>query len=113
MNNPAMNPAEEADESAPPMENDETDIMGGANEVCVDTAALAMPDEGDNMTPPAVGDKVQMNIEGEVSRMEGNKAYVTMTAVNGQEVKAEQAPASDDQQFSELQGMAGKMPPEY
>jgi hypothetical protein len=100
------------DTMAPPPEPD-GDEMGGMaeNELCVDLQALAMPDESDQMQPPAVGDKVQANVEGTVSRITGDKAYVTMSAVNGQKV-AEAAPAPGDEEAN-LQQMAASQPDRY
>lgn len=86
------------------------------NEVCVDLDALAMPSgdgEGKEMNAPAVGDKVQMAIEGEVSRIVGSKAYVTMEAVNGQPVEQSEQEPNDDQELASLQQMAQGMPDKY
>jgi hypothetical protein len=105
------------DTTSPPADYSNTepegDEMGGMaeNELCVDLQALAMPDEGDQMQPPAVGDKVQANVEGTVSRITGDKAYVTMSAVNGQKV-AEAAPAPGDEEAN-LQQMAASQPDRY
>lgn len=96
MNEPALEMPEEAPSA-----------MG--NEICVSLAALSQPDEQDQMEPPAVGDKVQANIEGTVSRVEGDNAYITLEAVNGQEVKGGEA-APDE--LGELQSMAQNMPEE-
>ena len=63
-------------------------------EDCVPVEALAMPDEGDQMQPPAVGDMVNYQVTGKISRIEGNQAYVTRKTVNGQEIHAE--PDADD-----------------
>ena len=70
--------------------------MGGdggnddSSEDCVPLSSLAMPDpdSGDQMTPPAVGDNVQYNVEGKVTRIEGENAYVQRVAVNGHPVEA-------------------------
>ncbi len=53
------------------------------NEVCLPLDSLSLPDDKEQMEAPAVGDMVQANVEGKVSRVEGSNAYVTMTAVNG------------------------------
>jgi len=79
------------------------------NEICVDLDSLSMPDEQEKMQAPEVGDKVQANIEGEVTRIEGNKAYVKMTAVNGQKVD-DTAASSDADEEASLQAMAQQMP---
>lgn len=80
------------------------------NEVCIDLASLAMPDDQDQMQPPAIGDKVQASIEGEVSRIVGDKAYVTMTAVNGNPVEAE---AGEAQEEAGLRQDIGNLPEGY
>jgi hypothetical protein len=57
--------------------------MGG-NEDCIPLAALNMPDDQEQMQAPGQGDKVQYTIEGTVSRIEGDNAYVTRESINGQ-----------------------------
>jgi hypothetical protein len=82
-----------------------------SNEICVPTSALAMPDEGEQLTNPEEGDIVTLQVEGKVSRVEGDKAYVTPSSVNGQDVGAEEdEPRSPEEQdmtdYGELEGMA-------
>jgi hypothetical protein len=48
-----------------------------------------MPDEQEQMAAPEPGDAVTLQVEGKVSRIEGEMAYVTPTMVNGLEVKEE------------------------
>lgn len=48
--------------------------------------ALMMPDDGDQMQPPQVGDIVSYQKEGKVSRIEGDKVFVTVKSVNGHDV---------------------------
>ena len=60
----------------------------------VPLAALAMPDEGDQMQPPVVGDVVNYQVTGKISRIEGGQAFVSKQTVNGQEIHAE--PDADD-----------------
>jgi hypothetical protein len=111
------NPADDSQLDGQP-EPDADDLSGGmsSNEICVDLQSLAMPEEGEGqMNTPSPGDKVQMAVEGEVTRIEGTKAYVKMEAVNGQEVKddaSEQQP-NDEQELASLQGMAQGMPDRY
>jgi len=101
--------------TAPPGPEPDADEMGGMsdNEICVDLQALAMPDEKDQMQPPAVGDKVQANVEGTVSRIEGDKAYVTMEAVNGQKVAENTTTPTDGEEEANLQQMAASQPDRY
>lgn len=98
-----------------PGEPDGDETPMGENQICVDLSALSMPDEQDQMQPPAVGDLVQANIEGKVDSIQGDKAYVTMTAVNGQPVEDEDEGPSDndEQEMANLQGMAEQMPERY
>lgn len=78
-------------------------VMGMA-EICVPVSALAMPDEGDKMQNPRPGDSLQGTWEGKLSRIEGDNAYVSLTAVNDEKLDKPQ----DD--FGELQSMAAQMP---
>lgn len=45
-----------------------------------------MPDETEQMQSPEVGDKVQYTVEGTVSRIDGDEAYVKRDTVNGQPI---------------------------
>lgn len=56
-------------------------------EICVPSAALALPDEGEQMLEPEAGSPVQVNIEGTVSRVENGHAYITLSKVNGEDVQ--------------------------
>lgn len=64
------------------------------SEDCVPVEALAMPDEGEQMETPDVGDLVNYQVTGKVTRIEGGQAYVKRETVNGQEIHAE--PDADD-----------------
>lgn len=91
-----------------------------SSEDCVPLAALNLPDEQQQMQAPEQGDKVQYTVEGTVSRIEGDNAYVSREAINGVPVKPDsqepENPAEDlpekagsaDQGMAELQDMAGK-----
>lgn len=86
-----------------------------AMEDCVSLNALMMPDEGDQMQPPAVGDEVNYQVTGRVTRIEGDKAYVAKTTVNGQDVEpdADQAggaPDGDADDMAGLEAMAQQQP---
>jgi hypothetical protein len=96
------------------------------SEVCVPLSALAMPDgeNGDQMANPEVGDKVTFTVDGAVTRIEGDNAYVEPEAVNGQPVEGEageeqgddqapenQADQADSQERADLQSQAGQMGP--
>lgn len=83
-----------------------------SSEVCVPLSALASPGEDDQMQTPAVGDRAQVQIEGPISRIEGDNAYIKAESANGKPVTpAEEAthdtPEQDaDNQFEQLQSEA-------
>lgn len=84
-----------------------------STEICVPTAALAMPDEQEQMTNPEPGDTVTLQVEAKVLRVEGDMAYVQPSSVNGVEMpKAGDKPADvspeaqDQSDYSDLQNMA-------
>lgn len=102
-------------------QNDTEDPNGEemGNEDCVSLSSLAMPDpeNGDQMATPSVGDRVNYTVEGTVSRIEGENAYVKRETVNGQPVAEEGQGAGDESQGDEgdaqerdqLGGMADQM----
>jgi len=101
-----MDPNEPTGETM--VDNAQPDPAGGGMEMCVPLASLAQPDEGEQMQTPEVGDPVTMTVEGKITRVEGENAYVTPSAVNGREV--EQAPASAPMdEESQLRDMAAGM----
>jgi len=102
-----------ADAAGADTEPDADDMPGAMNELCVPLSDLAQPDEQDAMEPPAVGDKVQANIEVTVKRIEGDKAYLSLDAINGNKLETPKGPPSDADQFGDLQDMASNMPERY
>jgi len=90
-----------------------------ASEQCVPTDALAMPDDGNQMTPPEKGDTVDYQVQGKVTRIEGGMTYVQPTSINGNDVepaaeeKVEAAnPEEQDQNdYAQLEDMAAKQGP--
>lgn len=66
-------------------------------EVCVPTSSLASPAEDEQMTSPEIGDLVQFQVEGKITRVEGENAYVSMQSVNGKPVSEKDAATSDTQ----------------
>jgi len=86
---------------------------------CVPLSALAMPDEGEQMTPPEPGDKVSYTVEGKVERIEGDRAYITRESVNGkpcgeeadenEKGEDEEAEPGEDKDLADLKQMAGGM----
>lgn len=87
-----------------------TDRMPGASsdkpmmspdEDCVPLQALEMPGEDEQMNTPEVGDPVNYQVEGKVTRIEGPNAYIKRTTVNGQPVSKEGEMTNDDDSQSE------------
>ena len=109
---PAPTPTE-MDSAMPAGEPDGDEASASNTQVAINLDALAQAGEDDQMEKPAVGDKVQAMIEGEVASIEGGQAIVKISHVNGQEVAPEPAEPSDQDQLSELQGMAQNMPERY
>lgn len=82
--------------------------MTGGMDMCVPLDSLKEPDEQQQMQSPEVGNNVVMTVEGTISRIDGQNAYVTPSAVNGQkldQMQGNQAPEGD-----QLRQMAGAMP---
>lgn len=101
------NPDVEMD--APEVAAAESESMGGGMEDCVPLDALAMPDEQEQMQPPSVGDEVNYQVTGKVTRIEGENAYVQKKSINGQEVSAPEGPKDE---LGELESMAAQQPME-
>ena len=84
-------------------------------EDCVSLSALQMPDEGEQMQAPAIGDEVNYQVTGRVTRIEGDKAYVQKTSVNGQQVEPDAddmggPPDGDTDDMAGLMEMAKQQP---
>lgn len=69
--------------------------MMNPDEDCVPLEALEMPGEDEQMNQPAVGDPVSYHVEGKVTRIEGQNAYVKRETVNGKPLDAEAAKTND------------------
>jgi poly(3-hydroxybutyrate) depolymerase len=88
----------------------------GGMEVPVPLDALAMPGEDDKMNAPSVGDPVQLQAEGTVTRVEGDTAFVSIKSVNGKPVTPEGAKTTNtlgedengDNEFAQLRSEAGQ-----
>ena len=86
-------------------------------EDCVSLKSLAMPDpdSGDQMANPEVGDRVNYQVEGTVTRIEGDNAYVKRETINGEPVEDDDNNGQDDQgneddqERQDLGGMASQM----
>lgn len=102
--------APEASETGIPDAEDTAEAPEAAPiEVAVPLASLAIPDEQENMAAPEVGDKGQAPMEYTVTRIEGENAFITLDAVNGQKLGTEKTPTDDDE-TGQLQQMAAGMP---
>jgi hypothetical protein len=79
------------------------------DEDCIPLSSLSMPDDQEQMQNPEVGDMVNYSVEGKVTRIEGENAYVQKTAINGNKVEGgAAAPAPDE--MGQLEDMAKNMP---
>ena len=61
--------------------------MPSANEQRVPVAALQQPDDQEALVTPEVGDVVSYTVEGRVSRIEGETAFVTVESANGKPIQ--------------------------
>lgn len=66
------------------------------NEICVPLAALSEGGETGESIAPEMGDNVPISGgSATVTRIEGDKAYLTVNEINGQQVVADEAPMDD------------------
>ena len=109
--NPNLPTGETMSEGMPPLPQDPMlSMMGSANEQCVPVAALQQADDADQLVTPEVGDVVSYTVEGKISRIEGDKAYVTVETANGKPVADEQNETPDgDEGLAALQQEAEGM----
>lgn len=102
----------DADDMGGPSDNDADNTLAGGpkgmNQLCVPLSSLAQAGEDDSMENPTPGDKGQVNVEWTLDRVEGDKAYIRVDAVNGEELEAsgEAKEPSEEQQFGDLQKQA-------
>ena len=84
-----------------------------SNEQCVPLEALAMPEEGDQLANPEPGDLVSYTVEGKVTRVEGQKAYVEPETVNGKPFAKDEAPPAAEEAggYAALETEAGQFGP--
>jgi hypothetical protein len=75
----------------------------------VSLQSLALPGEGGDVAP-AVGDEVDISGTAAVSRVEGDKAFLTLKTVNGEAIEsaAPKKPQTLDDEESELRADATK-----
>lgn len=72
---------------------------------CVPLPALTI-----DGTPPTVGDEVEYTAKGKVARVEGDKAYVTTTEVNGEPFTAptEKKDPTEEEEDAEMLRLASE-----
>ena len=79
----------------------------------VPLAFLAQPDDKEQMQTPAKGDTGTMTVDYTVVDVQGDNAIIQPTAINGNDLAAEEAGedpnAADEQEGAALQGMASQM----
>lgn len=84
-------------------------------EIPVPLSSVAMPGEDDKMQSPEQGDPVQFQVEGKISRIEGDTAFVAVESVNGKPVdemaaKTKSTPEDmgkgEDAEFAQLRSEA-------
>ena len=74
------------------------------NELCVPLSSLSVSGE-DESVPPAEGDMVDFSVAGKVSRVEGDKAYVTVEKANGQDLGSPKQEEAEESEESEIINM--------
>jgi hypothetical protein len=79
---------------------------GSMNELCVPASAVSV-DGDEGATAPAEGDAVEFPVAGKVSRVEGDKVYVTIEKASGQDLasKKEEPKSEEDAESEEVEGM--------
>lgn len=83
--------------------------MKNSSEICVPVSALALPGEKEGQnTAPAVGDVVDITGTAKVSRIEGDKAYITPDNINGAAIEADAKPENLDDDEAALRDDAKK-----
>lgn len=96
--NPNLPTDETMSDGMPPLPQDPMlSMMGSNNEQCVPVAALQQPDDSDELVTPEIGDVVSYTVEGKISRIEGDKAYVTVETANGKPMADEQPEQTADE----------------
>lgn len=88
-----MNIPPEMPESAPTPEM--TEMEGGESEICVPLSTLSLQDESGEV-PPDVGQAISGNIDGVVSRIEGDMVYITPTKFNGEDLPQKSATPQEE-----------------
>ena len=112
---PNFPPASDAPEMPPTAELSEAPEVAESkpvNEDRVPLKALEMPDDKEQMTPPAVGDQVEYTCTGKVTAIEGEQVVVARESCNGQPLEPDADDAggpgdADGDEMAGLEAMAG------
>jgi hypothetical protein len=82
--------------------------MLAPGEQAIPLKALAQPNDEEQVQTPAEGDSVTFSVDATVIRIEGDKAIIKASAINGTPLDEEPAesPAMDEQEGSDLRAMA-------
>lgn len=80
----------------------EPENSGGDSELCVSVQSLKV-----GQIPPAEGDNVSVTVEGTVSRIDGEHAYITPEKINGEDVpsKSDDNSNEEDDMMQKAQAM--------
>lgn len=80
-----------------------------SSEIAVPVAALALPGAAGDVSP-AVGDEVDISGTAAVSRIEGDKAFLTIKTINGETVAAmpDKKPKNLDDEEADMRAEAGE-----
>ncbi len=109
LNQQNMDEMDELMKKAPASEMPEMAPAGPTQgEVPIPLKALAQPDDKDAMTTPEMGDSVTFSVDGTITRIEGEMAYVKANAVNGTPIGEEAEEVAPDEGASlmdEAKGM--------
>lgn len=86
--------------------------MKNSSEICVPVSALSLPGEAEGQTTtPGMGDTVDITGTAKVTRIEGDKAYLTPDTINGAAVesgKAKDEPEDLDAEEKSMRAEAGQ-----
>ena len=93
----------------PPMP--EAEEMPGNDTVRLPLAALATPDEKEQMVNPSVGDKVTYQVEAEVVDVQADMAIVRQISANGEPLAPEAAEPEGEPDMASLESEAQQMGP--
>jgi hypothetical protein len=94
----------------PPIPIPQAPVAPPVAELPVPLASLSQPDDQEQLKTPAQGDTVSLQVDATVSRIEGETAFITPTAINGkplEEANETAQPAGLDEQEAGLREAMG------